>query len=268
MYEPVRNAYEGVIHNPLPGRSVKPRTRGETMIIDKGLGLARTGDLLDVAGEYIDYVKLTFGTAALYPEEVLRTKVALVRSYGIAVYPGGTFLEVAMVQDALEPYLERTRSLGFTHVEVSDGTISLSADQRRHAIRLAQEYGLRVITEVGKKESGSELDPDEALAQIEADLSNGAVKVILEGRESGKGAGLYDGEGRLRLDPMDQMVRAMADPGVLMWEAPLKSQQEAFIAQFGPDVSLGNIPPEEVVALEALRRGLRSDTLRLALHER
>jgi phosphosulfolactate synthase len=89
------------------------------MIIDKGLGLSQTGDLLELAADFIDYVKLTFGSAALYPHALLRAKVALIRSYGIHVYPGGTFFEVALTQDRLNDYLQRCKEIGFTYIEMS-----------------------------------------------------------------------------------------------------------------------------------------------------
>lgn len=152
-----------------------------------------------------------------------------------------------------------------TLIEVSDGTISLSPDQRLELIGLAKAAGFEVITEVGKKDAASELDPEEALAQIRADLEAGASKVILEGRESGAGAGIYDKSGRLKAGPMELIFSGVADSTRLMWEAPLKAQQEEFIGRFGPNVNLGNIAPSDVLALEALRTGLRGDTLRLAL---
>ena len=116
---PDQKAFDGVIEAPLPGRTAKPRHHGQTMVIDKGLGLSQTGDLLELAAEYIDFWKFTFGTAALYTPELLRAKVNLIRSYGVDVYPGGTFLEVALTQGALEPYLERSRAMGFTCIEMS-----------------------------------------------------------------------------------------------------------------------------------------------------
>jgi phosphosulfolactate synthase len=260
-----RRPFDDVITSPLAGRSHKPRTDGHTMVIDKGFGLTQTGDLLELGADYIDYIKFTFGTAALYTPALLRAKIALIRSYGIGVYPGGTFLEIAITQGALAPYLERAKDLGFTHIEVSDGTIDLDPGARREAIALARSYGFPVITEVGKKEGGAPLDPAEALAQIQADLEVGAVKVIVEGRESGKNAGLLDASGKFRTDDLERLVGGLSDPGVLMWEAPQKAQQEELIARFGPNVNLGNIPPDEVLALEGLRQGLRGDTLRLAL---
>ena len=148
---------------------------------------------------------------------------------------------------------------------MSDGTITLDPRDRHHAVRLARDFGFTVITEVGKKEGGAALDPEEALPQIQADLEAGAAKVILEGRESGKGSGLYDADGRMGADDLERFAAGLPDPSVLMWEAPLKTQQEQLITRFGPNVSLGNIPPADVLAVEGLRLGLRGDTLRLAL---
>ena len=111
-------AFDGVVTSPLPGRSEKPRQLGQTMLIDKGLGLSQTGDLLEMAADYIDYVKFTFGTTALYSTALLRAKVALIRSYGIHVYPGGTFFEIAMVQDRLTQYLQRCKDIGFNYIEM------------------------------------------------------------------------------------------------------------------------------------------------------
>ena len=130
-------AFDGVIASPLPGRAPKPRQQGQTMLIDKGLGLTETGDLLELAAEHIDYIKLTFGTAALYPMALLRAKVALIRSYGIDVYPGGTFFEVAHTQNKVDPYLHRCKELGFNFIEVSDGSIILAPEARRAVTRSA-----------------------------------------------------------------------------------------------------------------------------------
>jgi len=112
-------AFDGVITSPLTGRSSKPRTQGETMVIDKGLGLSQVGDMLELGCDFIDYIKFGFGTAALYSRAVLRAKIALITSYGVSVYPGGTFLEIAVAQDRLDEYLERSQKLGFTHIEMS-----------------------------------------------------------------------------------------------------------------------------------------------------
>ena len=64
----------------------------------------------------------------------------------------------------------------------------------------------------------------------------------------------------MRTDIVGDIAGAIA-PADLIWEAPSKAAQAWFIKQFGPEVNLGNIPAEEVIALETLRLGLRGDTL-------
>lgn len=258
-------AWHEIFDFPLQGRQPKPRTCGLTMLIDKGIGLTETRELLDLAADYTDFIKLTFGTSAFYPADLLKEKVALVRSYGVDIYPGGTFLEVSLLQGKLERYLERARDLGFSYVEVSDGTITLPSGQRRWCIELAQSYGLRVISEVGKKDPSEEIEPQAMLEQVLADLDAGAGKVIVEGRESGQGVVIYDKQGKIKTDTLEALAAGLPDPSVLMWEAPLKAQQQALIMRFGPNVNLGNVAPGDILALEALRVGLRGDTLKAAL---
>jgi phosphosulfolactate synthase len=234
------------------------------MLLDKGLGLTATGDLLELSAPYIDWIKLGFGTAALYGGTQLRAKVALIRSFGVEAYPGGTFFEVAHHQGALKAYLERCWQLGFRWVEVSDGTIDLPQPDRTASIRAAGEAGFHVITEVGKKD-GRPLTPQAIVDQVAVDLQAGAARVIVEGRESGKGVGLYDAEGGLETAALQSVLSLVPDPDRLVWEAPQKGQQEMLIARLGPNVNLGNIPPSDCLALEAMRVGLRGDTFRLAL---
>ncbi|KAF0195746.1 MAG: phosphosulfolactate synthase [Bacillota bacterium] len=235
------------------------------MVIDKGLGLTETDDLLDLASDYVDYIKLTFGTSAFYSTRLLQQKITLVRSYGVDIFPGGTFLEIAVLQNRMEGYMERARELGFTYIEISDGTIEMSPEIRRNAIRAALRADLKVICEVGKKDPRENMPHKRMQEQIAADLEHGAYKVIVEGRESGKGVVIYDAEGKIRADELESLVKGVPNPESLIWEAPLKNQQEELIMRFGPNVSLGNIHPAEVLALEALRVGLRGDTLKACI---
>ena len=258
---------DALLRLPLPGYSSKPRQIGYTMVLDKRLGLNETYDLLELAGDYIDTIKLTFGTSVLYPESVLREKIKLIRSYGVDVYPGGTLFEIALWQDKLEPFLQCAAELGFTGIEISDGTISLSPKERRGAIQRAKTHGFKVVTEVGKK-NGPPLPVLRMQQMIADDLASGADKVIIEGRESGKGVGIFDENGKIKAAEMEALVYDLPDyETVLIWEAPLKSQQVSLIKRFGPNVNLGNIAPEEVLALAALRCGLRGDTFGLCLEE-
>ena len=262
----LKRAWDDILRDPLPGRISKPRTHtGLTMLIDTGLGLSETRDLIELAGTYIDFVKLGFGTSKLYPAPVLQKKIALLQEHGIDVYPGGTFLETAVLQNKWREFLQRCHELGFRTVEVSDGTITLSPEQRAEMIAYARANGFKVITEVGKKENDLHLPVDQQLQMIQADLAAGAFKVIIEGRESGKSVGMFDANGSLLRDEFDALVAKVTDCENLIWEAPLRAQQEELIGVFGPNVNFGNINPRDIIPLEALRTGLRSDTLRFTL---
>ena len=87
-------AWESVIQAPLEGRKTKPRGEGITMVIDKGIGLQGVRDLIEMAGDYIDLIKLTFGTSAFYDQNLLRKKNEIITSSRIEVMPGGTFLKL------------------------------------------------------------------------------------------------------------------------------------------------------------------------------
>lgn len=252
----------GIINAPLSSRLQKPRRIGHTMVMDKGMGLRETRELLETTENYFDYLKLAFGTPALYNLELLVEKISLVKSHGILIYPGGTFLEIAIMQDKLKDFLDISWDVGFSAIEVSDGTVRLSAYQRQKAICAAAEKGFVVLTEVGSKNPAEKTSVKEAVAQIKSDLEQGAVKVIMEARESGKGIGLFNDSGEIRDDYFNNLCTGLSEIDNIIWEAPHKNQQQQLILRLGPNVSLGNIPPAEVMSLEALRLGLRSDTLR------
>lgn len=258
-------SWEGVIRSPEPGRSMKPRTNGFTMVLDKGLGRNAVQDLMDTASDYIDYLKFSFGTSAFYDEDVAGDKIQIATSAGVDVYPGGTFLEVAIWQDRYAEYLSRAKALGFSAVEVSDGTMEMASEVRGDCIKRALDSGFRVITEVGKKSPDEKLALGEMHQIIEHDLALGASLVIIEAREGGKGVGVFDKSGAVNETEVDEIVAGVNDLERLMWEAPIKSQQQYMILRFGNNVNLGNIPTTDILALEALRQGLRGDTLKRAL---
>jgi phosphosulfolactate synthase len=257
-------AWDGILDFPHADRVPAPRRRGMTMVIDKGTGLTDTRDLLELAGDYVDQIKLTFGTSAFYTTRLLKQKIELVKSYGVDIFPGGTFLELAVLQGKLSEYLARAQDLGFTGVEVSDGTISIADGDRRRIIERARACGFDlVVSEVGKKDPRDRVPDLHLWTQVENDFQSGSDFVIVEGRESGEGVVIYDEDGCIIEDELEGMVSHVSDPSRLMWEAPNKSQQQALILRFGPNVNLGNVGPPDVLALEALRVGLRGDTLRL-----
>jgi phosphosulfolactate synthase len=257
-------AWDQIIHMPVQGRSKKPRTSGLTMVIDKGMGENRIRDLIETSGDYIDIIKLTFGTSAFYDTELLEKKNRIILSAGIEVMPGGTFLEVAYWQKSLDAYLDRAMSLGFSTIEVSDGTIEIGRDERKKIIRQTLDRGFKVVSEVGKKDPTEVISFTEMHEMIREDLESGSSKVIIEAREAGKGVGIFDAEGRVKIDELENIISGVDDVDSLIWEAPIKNQQQMLIMRWGPNVNLGNIPADDILALEALRQGLRGDTLKQA----
>jgi phosphosulfolactate synthase len=259
-----RPAWDGVVELPVRDRLRKPREGGWTMVIDKGLGLHGIDDLMQVASPAIDVVKLTFGTSAFFGHDLLKEKVRTITAHGVYCMPGGTLQEVAVWQGALDRYLDRARELGFNALEVSDGTIAMDPRTRAEAVTKAVKAGFRVLSEVGKKDP-SDAQPMAVLADVvNADLDHGVFMVIMEAREAGKGVGIYDASGLPREAEIDAFLQGVRDPGRVLWEAPLGAQQRYLVLRFGPNVNLGNVAPEDILALEALRSGLRGDTLKRA----
>jgi phosphosulfolactate synthase len=243
-------------------RQPRPRSTGLTMVIDSGLSSAATDDLLEVISPYVDHWKFAFGTSALMPTGVLCRKLGKLAELDILAYPGGTLLEAAIVQQHCRVYMQRAKELGFRAVEISEGTISLAEGRRRRVVDCALDAGLVAITEVGKKDPDDQPVAEELAEQALKDLEWGASWVVVEGRESGRGVGIYDAGGGIRHKMMEEIVRLLGSQAKrLIWEAPQQSQQAALIKRFGVKVSLGNVDPAHCLALEALRLGLRFETL-------
>lgn len=254
------------LEDPLKGRLNKPRDKGLTMVLDKGLGITALKDLLDIAGEYIDFLKFSFGTSLIYPSSILKEKIKMVLKRGIDVYPGGTLFEIAVVQKRLNEFLFRAKQLGFSAIEVSNGTIDLPEKLRNEVIYKANSLGFKVLTEVGKKDRQQSLTLDEMKEQIKEDIDAGAHKIIIEGRESGKDISIYQEDGSIEMEMLEGILLAtQGNEDIIIWEAPLKKQQVTFIQELGPNVNLGNVKTGEIIALEALRRGLRGDTFKITL---
>jgi phosphosulfolactate synthase len=225
-------------------------------VIDRGMSLAEVDGLLEVAGELVDVVKLGWGTALVSAN--LRPKLERYEARGIPVMLGGTLTEIAIRQGRVEGLIAWLRELGLRHVEVSDGTIALAPELKRELIEsLAKDF--TVLAEVGSKDADFIMAPYVWVEQIEADLEAGAWKVIAEARESGT-AGIYRADGEVRTGLIDEIAHAI-DPDRLIFEAPLREQQVWLLKRFGTECNLGNVPPADVVSLETLRLGLRSDTV-------
>jgi phosphosulfolactate synthase len=241
----------------IPKRSGKPREHGITHVLDRGLSVAAVDGLLEVAGASVDIVKLGWGTALVSAN--LKRKLELYAARDIPVVLGGTLTELTIRQGRVEGLIAWLRELGLRHVEVSDGTIALEPEVKTHLIRLLVSNGFTVLSEVGSKDTDFIMAPYVWVQQIERDLEAGAWKVIAEARESGT-AGIYRADGEVRTGLIDEIVHAI-DAERLIFEAPRREQQVWLLHKFGAECNLGNIAPDDVLSLETLRLGLRSDTV-------
>jgi len=225
-------------------------------VLDRGLSVAEVDGLLEVAGDAVDIVKLGWGTALVSAN--LKPKLERYAAHGIPVVLGGTLTELAIRQGRVEGLVAWLHELGLRHVEVSDGTIALEPEVKTYLIRqLSSEF--TVLSEVGSKDTDFIMAPYVWVEQIERDLQAGAWKVIAEARESGT-AGIYRADGEVRTGLIDEIVHAV-DADRLIFEAPRRQQQVWLLRRFGTECNLGNIAPDDVLSLETLRLGLRSDTV-------
>ncbi|MFB5192910.1 phosphosulfolactate synthase [Alicyclobacillus fastidiosus] len=242
----------------LPERLQKPRSTGWTVLIDSGVPLHYFEDAIASAACYIDLVKFGWGTSLISP--TIAAKIEVLRSHDIEFYFGGTLFEKFYIQGKVGDYHSYCRQYGCRYVEISNGTVPMSNRQKEEFIKLfANEF--QVLSEVGYKDAdqSNQLSPDEWLDFIEEDLAAGAFKVITEARESGT-SGICQLDGHPRPGIVEQFQSSQVDMTRLIFEAPTKTLQTYFIEHFGPNVNLANIPIQDVISLETLRLGLRSDT--------
>lgn len=251
-----KRAMDGAYPIPNAGRTDPPRESGLTMVIDMGSGIVATRDLLDYAGRYIDILKISSGTAAIYPERVLVEKLELCRTYGIETKTGGSHFEVAYWKQAVEAFFRKALTLGFSAVEIADGHLPLSETARMDSIRRAKDMGLKVATEVGKKLPSENIKAPGIVEMIQKDLEAGSDYIIIEGKASGMDVGIFDESGNINEEELEEIVSGVDDMNRIIWEAPLRPQEQALILRFGPNVNLGNIFPQEVYPLELMRNSL------------
>jgi phosphosulfolactate synthase len=242
--------------NHLPERTEKPRNKGITLALDKGYSVRQAEDFCESTSNFTDIVKLGWGTS--FVTQNLEEKLSIYKKFDIPVYFGGTLFEAYVLRDQLDDYVDLLKRFDIDYVEVSNGTIWLSDDRKIDIIKeLSKEF--TVLSEVGSKNPDAIIPPYKWVRMIEAELEAGSWKVICEARESGN-VGVFRPNGEIRSGLIDEIADQISVEH-LLFEAPQKQQQVWFIKKFGSNVNLGNIEPSEVIPLETLRLGLRSDTL-------
>lgn len=244
----------------IPERISKPRDRGITMVMDKGLSINEARNMIDVAGPHIDIVKLGFGTAFVTPN--LRDKIEVYQAAGLPVYFGGTLFEAFLIRDQFDDYVAMMRDYKINYVEVSDGSITIPHAEKCGYIEKLTKFGT-VLSEVGSKDAAHIIPPYKWIELMRAELEAGSSYVIAEALEAGN-VGIYRGSGEVREGLVQEILTQIPEEKII-WEAPQKAQQLYFLELIGCNVNLGNIAPTELIPLEAMRIGLRGDTFSLYL---
>tara|TARA_B110000003_G_scaffold274110_1_gene313266 strand:+ start:31216 stop:31974 length:759 start_codon:yes stop_codon:yes gene_type:complete len=239
----------------IPQRPEKPREKGVTMVMDKGLSLRQAEDFIESSGNLTDIVKLGFGTSIVTNK--LSEKIKLYQAAGIEVYFGGTLFEAFIARNMFEDYRKLIDQYDLNMVEVSDGSIEIDHEEKCNYIKTLTSQ-VTVLSEVGFKDSEKIIPPYKWIELMQKEIDAGSWKVIAEAREGGN-VGIYNGSGEVRSDLIEEILTKIPSDKIL-WEAPQKTQQVWFIKLMGSNVNLGNISPSEVVPLECLRLGVRGDT--------
>jgi phosphosulfolactate synthase len=247
----------------IPQRTQKPRVGGITMVMDKGLSIREVEDFLSVGSPHTDIVKLGFGTSFVTPN--LREKIQVYQTAEMPLYFGGTLFEAFLVRNQFDDFIAVCKDFGITHVEVSDGSISIPhAEKCGYIEKLTKHF--TVLSEVGSKDAAHIIPPYKWIELMRAELEAGSSYVIAEAREAGN-VGIYRGSGEVR-EGLVQEILTQIPAEKIIWEAPQKAQQLYFLELIGCNVNLGNIAPHEIIPLEAMRIGLRGDTFNLYLEEK
>ena len=246
----------------IPERTQKPRQNGITMVMDKGLSLEEVKNFMSATLPHVDVVKLGFGTSFVTPN--LREKIELYKSFDVPIYFGGTLFEAFLIRNQFDDYISVCRDYGIDWMEVSDGSITIPHAEKCGYIEKLTRHGV-VLSEVGSKDAAHIIPPYKWIELMRAELSAGSSYVIAEAREAGN-VGIYRGSGEVREGLVQEILTQI--PGEkIIWEAPQKAQQLYFLELLGANVNLGNIAPNEVIPLEAMRVGLRGDTFELYLNK-
>ena len=238
-------------------RTIKPRRRGITHVIDTGTPRAGIEALVQAHGEFVDVWKFGFGTA--YVDTAIASKIELLQSHQVKACPGGTLLEAAWWQGRIDEFFEWACQLEFSCVEVSRGATDLPAASKHDLIDRACQHGFEVFAEVGGKDPRESVRPHQWLEEAKRDIDSGACWLVAEGRESGT-VGLYTADGLVRADLVDALESVATDAPVV-YEAPRREQQAWLVNHLGTNVNLANVSPDEVLSTEVLRLGLRADTM-------
>jgi phosphosulfolactate synthase len=241
-----------------------PEPEPATTPFDPGYDPVTLESHLEQSGHLMSGLKISMACWLIADEAATRRKVAAARRIGVATVTGGGPFEVAATQGMLPEYLDLCADIGFDRVECGEGFTHLALEPEEIATMVDQR-GLGLEFELGKKHEGAfdERWVGELVEQGRQWLGVGARKLIVEGRESAQGVGLFDDRGDLQVAYAERFVDAFGFRDVV-FEAPTKASQFALLEHFGPEVQLANVRLEELLRVEIYRRGLHSDAFATA----
>jgi len=240
-----------------PTRPGKPRKTGLTVMIDAGpsdfgwTGTTALEDLLEYGCEFIDYAKIFAVNGLIFPVELIKKVNALYRDYDVKPFCGGILFETAFHQNAVDELVTHLGRINASGLEISENYLELTPEVRRREIDRFQKAGFEVVYEFGRKEPTEPLSLDYIGAIVEEMIDVGATHVILEQSELDM---LAEATPKEYLKLRDQKWY----PHIVIEPDPYRfpKQHVELIEQFGPDVSLCNVSPEQVLKLEGFRRGI------------
>ncbi|MGE5524775.1 MAG: phosphosulfolactate synthase [Rhodospirillaceae bacterium] len=232
----------------------KPRNRAMLLMSEVGIPLREAEDIIEIAAPIIDYAKITdhAGLAYRLTADWLKKKIRLYNSNGIEVVPGGIPFQLAVMQNKVIEYFQRVRDLGFAGVEMSEDVMEpMERGYREELIARAREMGLKVMTEMGRKNLDVAFDVDEICEQILADIKLGVSKIYLESSEI---------QALFEADPsaLDR-IASLGKNEYLLFELGLNQPQEKaawLVERYGPDINFASVSPADVIAIDGIRRGL------------
>ncbi len=253
-----RSVFEGLDGKQAGRRSAKPRSAGLTMVVDWGMGSNRQRDLQDAGGPFIDFAKVAVGVSLLLPGSLLQGKIDSYLAGDIEPFPGGQYLEYAETEGKLERYFEAVAEAGYRWVEVSDNLLPATASWKETTIRRArEEFGLNVLGEVGRKERLENSIPlsDNARICLEA----GARLILLEAAEllAGDSATLAAVEDIVVAAGLEKVMFELPGPWIGgVTASDVHRIRRELIDRYGTEVNFGNVAADDLMSLEAYRRGL------------
>jgi phosphosulfolactate synthase len=230
-----------------------------TSPFDPGYDPVTVESQLEQSAHLMASLKISMACWMIADETATQRKIAAARAHNVPTVTGGGPFEIAVAQGHLEAYLDLCAGLGVTRIECGEGFTELS-QKPRAIVQMIHERGLEVQYEMGKKHEGpfTQVSLQDAIARGHAWLDAGAVLVVVEARESARGVGMFDSEGKLNATYADRFAEEFG-LDVAMFEAPNKPSQFAFLEHFGNQVHLCNVRLEELLRVEIYRRGLHSD---------